>query len=320
MRPIPESCLIIGGGIAGLMAAKALQQSGFHSTVLDKGYGIGGRLVSRQVRAPQGKPGLFDYGCQHFQVGTSEFQDWVNGWIQQGLVQEWSKGFYDTDGNFRESEHTHYRGFVSNRSIAEHLAQDLAVYRQEKVIHLERWQSRWVVSTEKGHEFEGDWVLLTPPVPQTLALLRRSQITVPPALLTRLENITYTTCIAVLAMLEQESLLPAPGGLYLNGDPLNWIASNSQKGISPEGYAVTLHASHNFSVQHWETESSTVTNLVFKAAHQWLGSSVMAHHVHRWRYCQPDTFFGNAFTSLGVGGRIFAGRRCLFANCCGFLF
>ena len=39
------SCLVIGGGISGLIAARVLQHRGIKVTVLDKGRGIGGRCI-----------------------------------------------------------------------------------------------------------------------------------------------------------------------------------------------------------------------------------------------------------------------------------
>lgn len=302
------TCLVIGGGISGLVAATELKRNGLLSVVIDKGYGIGGRLASRPVNFQLKNGGLFDYGAQHFTVGTNSFKSWVDAWQRQGIVQEWCNGFYDDNARFIENDRTYYRGVVSNRNIAENLASQLDTHNREKVVAINWSHSKWVASTEKGTEFEGDALVLAIPVPQALELLEQSQVIVPDLLKHKLEAITYNRCMSVLALLEGESSIPSPGGLYLDGEPLIWMASNYKKGISPESYAVTLLASYHFSVQHWDSDKQVIADLLFKASQQWLGTSVIAHHVHRWKYSQPATVYGTPFASIeGYGPLVLAG-------------
>ncbi|MDA0265544.1 MAG: FAD-dependent oxidoreductase [Cyanobacteria bacterium] len=299
------TCLIIGGGLAGLMAAVTLQRRGLHPIVLDKGYGIGGRLASRRVRSNRGNIGLFDYGAQQFTVGTPTFQSWVDDWLQQGIVRTWSQGFADATGGFRQSDHPHYCGVVSNRAIAQHLAQTLEIHQPQQVTRLDWQGEQWVAYTESAQTFSGDVALLTPPLPQTLGLLALSHIPIPDDVAPRLQIVTYAPCIAVLALLAQESAIPAPGGLYLNGEPLQWLASNSQKGISPGGYGVTLHGGPRFSQAYWEADNAAIAAHLIAAAQPWLNAPVMAHHVHRWKYSQPLQRFGDAFTQINRPGPLF---------------
>ena len=64
------SCLIIGGGISGLIAATELKRNNFEVTILDKGRGIGGRLATRRIKHSVDIEGIFDYGAQHFTVNN----------------------------------------------------------------------------------------------------------------------------------------------------------------------------------------------------------------------------------------------------------
>jgi renalase len=282
-----SSCLIVGGGITGLITATILQRNNMKVTVLDKGRGIGGRLATRKI-----KDGVFDYGAQYFSVKNTQFQQWVDEWLQAGIITEWNQGFTSEANN-----KTRYRGVVSNRSIAKYLAQNLTVHTNTKVTHLNYDKNQWLVTTETGNNFSGEMLIMTPPVPQTLDLLDNSKITIANDLKTALEQITYYQCIAVLALLSKPSNIPSPGRISLDKEPLIWIADNYQKGISPH-YAVTLHATPKFSETYWESDNETIANLLFDAASNWLSDSVREYQVHRWRYSLPSTFYHQPYCAL----------------------
>jgi renalase len=108
--PKQKKCLIIGGGISGLIAAMVLQRNGISVTILDKGRGIGGRLATRRINHPFYGEGTFDYGAQFFTVSNPIFQSLVDEWIQNGIVKEWSRQL--SGGN-----KPCYQGIESNRVV-----------------------------------------------------------------------------------------------------------------------------------------------------------------------------------------------------------
>ena len=293
------------------MAATTLQRHGMQVTVVDKGYGIGGRLASRSVAASseEGDKGFFDYGTQYLTASHPQFQRWVDEWLRLGWLRIWSDGFYDANGQYRRSERPFYCGVSGNRSLAQQLAKDLDVRNQTRIVQF-RWQdSAWTAISATGDEFRSDALLLTSPVPQTLQLLEDSEISLPPEQRPQLEQVTYRRCIAVLVVLEQNSKIPQPGGIRFDDDgPLIWAASNTQKGISPHRPSVTLHASHEFSLRHWDDDHGAIAHLLCEAASPWLGSAVVAYHVHRWKYSQPQILYPDAFASIvGKGPLLLAG-------------
>jgi renalase len=281
-----SSCVIVGGGITGLITATILQRNGINVTVLDKGRGIGGRLATRNIQE-----GVFDYGAQYFSVKNSQFQEWVDEWLKAGIITEWCRGFTLNDDN-----KPRYRGTISNRSLAKYLAQDLTVQTNTKVIKL-NYRDRWLIETETGHNFLGEMLIMTPPVPQILALFNDSNIVIPHEIKTALAQITYDRCIAVLALLSKPSNIPSPGGISLDQEPLIWLGDNYQKGISPD-YAVTLHATPKFSETYWDSDDATIANFLFDAASNWLSDSVIEYQVHRWRYSLPRTFYHQPYCAL----------------------
>lgn len=301
-----ESCLIIGGGISGLIIATQLERSGIKTTILDKGRGIGGRLATRRIRHSADIEGIFDYGVQHFTVSSPKFQTWVDEWQKQGIITA-EKIIENSDINY-------YRGVASNRSLAKHLAQNLDIHTSTKIVKLNWQNSQWVIEAENNTVFKGDILVMTPPIPQSLALLDSSQISLTTEVKERLEQVSYSKCIAVLALLEKPSQIPQPGVLRLEGNPLTQIASNHQKGISPNGYAVTIHAGKEFSETHWETDNKNISDRLFEAASPWLNSQVITSQVHRWRYSQPLTVYDEPLLALSELPLIMAGDGFVSPN------
>ncbi len=304
---IPNSdCLIVGGGICGLITATILQRQGLSVIILDKGRGIGGRLASRRLRDGD-QVGCFDYGAQYFTVTQPSFQAWVEEWLRAGVITPWADAFALTSGGVRDSGKVAYRGTASNRSLAQYLADDLPVLTQTRVTKFDWGDHLWQVMTEDQRLFTAKHLVLTPPVPQSLELLKLSPIELPGVMESHLTAIAYAPCLSLLVLLENPSLIPSPGGLWGDGDPLAWLACNHQKGISPQGYAVTLHGIPGFSQEYFEADDATITAHLLQAADPWLGSSVMATSLHRWRYSLAQSFYPQPFAFLDTPGPLYLG-------------
>ena len=76
--------VVIGAGIAGLLAAQQLHSTGHEVTVLDKGKSPGGRLATRRIGAA-----TLDHGAQFFTVRDAQFDHHVQQWVHDGVVREW---------------------------------------------------------------------------------------------------------------------------------------------------------------------------------------------------------------------------------------
>ena len=275
--------LIIGGGMAGLTAAGELERAGCSVLALDKGRGVGGRLATRRTDL-----GAFDHGAQFFTARDPQFRSRVEAWQAAGIVRAWATGFALADGTFKRDGETRFCGVSGMASIAKHLAHGLDVRVNAKVVRVQTKGDGWVVTTEAGERFSGRALLLTPPVPQSLALLATGDFPVPTRMRGELEQIEYAPCLAVLAQLSGPSLIPEPGGLWFDGEPVSWMADNQRKGVSSAaGAAVTIHAGPQFSRAHWEAPEGEVTAALLAVAAPWLGSVPVQTQLHRWRYSLP---------------------------------
>ena len=299
-----KRCIIIGGGISGLIAANMLQQADFTVTVLDKGRGIGGRLATRRIRDDHYGEGVFDYGAQFFTARNPSFQSWINQWLDRKVIQKWSDGFLTGNNELKNTGEIRYRGVISNRDVAKQLARNLDVHPSTRALRIEWHENQWRIITDGDQIFQSDLLMMTPPVPQILELFSTSKIRLPNSIETSLKNVSYHRCISLLLLLKNKSGITEPGGIWLDGNPISWIADNTVKGISPNGHAVTIHTGHKFSLENWNIDNESILDKIQNVAQKWIKAELAQYQIHRWKYSQPITFFGEPFLYLENPGHL----------------
>lgn len=305
--------LVIGAGMAGLIAAAELQRAGRSVRVLDKGRGVGGRLASRRIEGA-----TFDHGAPGFTASHPWFTIEVVQARLNGAVANWTPSSAAVHPDSRS-----WRGTPSMSAVPKQLSQGLDLQLETTVTDLRPHADRWLATTASGQTFASRAVVLTAPVPQALVLLRAGGLELAPALRSRLDAIEYERCLTVMAVLDGPSRIPSPGGVILSGGPIASITDNAAKGISAEP-AVTVHATPAFSLEHWDHDRLESGRLLLAAAADWLGAGIRTFQVHGWRYSQPtirDTqpclllshapplaLAGDAFGGGGVEGAALSGR------------
>lgn len=296
--------LVIGAGMAGLTAAVELQGAGRRVLVLDKGRGLGGRMASRRIGGA-----TFDHGAQFITSHQPRFTAVLEQGRRSGAVREWGRGFTG-----RADGPVHWCGQPTMSAVAKHLALGLDYHLETRVVALHRVGNRWRAETTTGRAFTASAVVLTPPVPQSLALLDAGGLVLAPDLRTRLAAIEYERCLAVLAVTQGPSRVPPPGGLAPTGGPIAWIADNQLKGISAEP-SVTILATPDFSLKHWENDQQESARLLLAAAAEWLDPNVTTFQVHGWRYSKPKRVYEERCVlvsrspALVLAGDAFTGPR-----------
>lgn len=316
-----NSCVVVGAGISGLVAARELTSAGWRVVVLDEGRGVGGRMATRHVG-----DGMFDSGAQFFTVRSDRFEKLVEEWLEAGTVQEWARGFADAEGRYDEDGHPRYRGSKGMASIPKHLARGLDVRAGERVEEVNVRDGAWEARTASGSRVAGAVLLLTAPVPRSLALLGSDDFALPEETRRRLERISYAPCLALLALLDGPTSVPEPGGMQIKGEPLDWISDNQRKGIS-EAPGLTIHAGPEWSREHFEADETEITTSLLAFAGERLASDLSSRVVEtsltRWRYSwvtQPHPepclvaseeplllFAGDAFGEAKVEGAALSG-------------
>ncbi|MCB8961075.1 MAG: FAD-dependent oxidoreductase [Ardenticatenales bacterium] len=309
-----QSTLIIGAGLAGLLAARTLQAAGVAVTVLDKARGVGGRLATRRLTDANGQTiGRFDHGAQYFTARDLRFVALVEEWLAAGVIKVWADGF-NTPAGPKPDNLTRYCGTEGMTSLAKHLAQGLTIQTSTQVNAIWQAANGYRATTADGQSFSASSLILTPPAEQSLALLASGDLQLPPDVTTALSAIQFAPCFAVLAQLAGPSKIPAPGGLWPNDGTLFWLGDNAQKGISATP-TVTIHATPAFTEAHFELDRDEVGQKLIAAAGPWLGSPVISYQVHRWRYSIPTQLHPEPYLWLQqsppllAAGDAFAGPR-----------
>jgi renalase len=281
-NPGRRSCVIVGAGISGLLAASQLQAEGWDVTVLDKGRGVGGRMATRRVGG-----GSFDNGAQFFTVRSERFAGIVEDWLAAGVAAEWTRGFAGAESQPKYDGYPRYRGSEGMASIPRYVSRGLDVRAGEKVVTVNAGASEWAVVCESGLRVVGDALVLAVPVPEALGLTSSGGYALPDEASRQLEAVAYDPCLVVMVLLDGPGDVPEPGGMQIKGEPLDWIGDNQRKGIS-EVPAITIHAGPEWSRPHFEDdEAEIIRRLISLAGHQLgrdLTTSVVETSLARWRY------------------------------------
>jgi predicted NAD/FAD-dependent oxidoreductase len=274
---------VIGAGLAGLAAARALREGGREVVVFDKGRGPGGRASSRLA-----EPFAFDHGAQYFTARDPEFRRQLSSWVEEGVAARW-------DGPIvrLEAERVHpvadgterFVGTPRMSALARRLARGLDVRSGVRVAALEHDTDGWRLLGEEGVElgsFQG-LVVALPPAQAAALIGPRSHLG------ERAAAIELRPSWAVLLGLARPYRV-AFDGAFCEGGALSWIARNSSKPGRPAAEAWVLHASPEWTEEHLGSPCELVVELLAEELQRLTGRElpqVLHRDAHRWRFALP---------------------------------
>lgn len=298
--------LIVGAGMAGMMAGHQLVAAGMSVHIVDKGYYPGGRMASKSLGA-----GLADIGAQFFTARDRAFQQWVDRWLEDERVFEWSRGWSDGSlGSVPPDGHPRYAVLGGMRELAQHLAVGLNITTSARLVRIANEDGRWIAHDERANQFIAQAVVLTPPVPQSLLLLDAGEIPISADDLETLESITYDPCLAGLFWVNGTVRLPDPGAVQRPNATITWLADNQRKGLSPDVTLITVHAGPAYSHQLWHMPDWEVMIALEGGLRLFkdLSTEIVSATLHRWRYATPAVTHEDRFMRAeGLPRLIFAG-------------
>lgn len=303
--------IIVGAGLAGLMAGRVLADHGQRVQLFDKGRSVGGRMATRRIGG-----GLADHGAQFFTVRDPEFGTFVERWIVEGLVFEWSRGWSDGSLAVTRDGHPRYAARGGMNALAQHLATGLDARTKVKLVSVRAIPGGWQVEDESGSTQRAKALLLTPPVPQSLALIDDGDIQLNAGDRAALDAIDYDPSLTGMFVLDRQIRLPSPGAIQRPHANIYWIADNFRKGISPK-VILTAQAGAIYSRQLWDRSDDEVLAALKVDLLPVLGDAKITEaQLKRWRYAQPMSLYqerclvaADTAAPLVFAGDAFGGMR-----------
>lgn len=296
---------IVGAGVSGLAAGRALKQAGATVVLYDKARGVGGRLATRRVG-----DFTFDTGATSVAPRGLGLEHVMLHELDQTELVEVVKPIY-THVNLRVSPGDASRNKVprytyrpGGNHLAKLLAEGLDVRLNSQVDTLKRENGSFEVEKERF-----DAVILTPPIPQASLLLWSLGESRPVA------NARYRSCISIMLGFD----LPTPEVPYHalvdveQRHPLTWVSLESVKspGRAPEGMcAMVLQMSPTYSQDHYQTDEDRIVHEVMDYVRDLFGPTFqkpIAVDTKRWKYSQPETVAVFETVNRNHNGVILAG-------------
>lgn len=323
---------IIGGGLTGLFTATLLERAFSQIndqkindkalipeiTIFEKSRSVG-RLATRyHTDIHTNKNWQWAFGAQFFTAKSASFQQFIEPWLQKGLLQPWCAqvvSLTPMDANntspdlqFKEQWSRIQARYISipkmtswGRASADELQQTTINFKT-RVVPLAQYKQNLANKTSKKTELfdeEGnslgsfDWVICTAPNGQAIELMAASGF----AEQTKITEPQMQACYTL--MLGWDDKQPLPEALscqemawdvaYVQHSILDRIFIEHQKPAHNELLpSVTIHARNDWSEQHVDADIDTIKAQLLVAAQQALNwneeSTPSQIDCHRWRY------------------------------------
>lgn len=296
--------LVLGAGLAGASAARALADAGKRVLAIDKGRGPGGRLSTRRSDA-----GTFDHGAVALQADGDAFRRWLEAQALAGRAARWRGGWVGVPGM---------------NALVAGLLDGIDVRWATNVASLQPAPNAWQALDAEGQLIAAaPLCVLAIPAPQARALLQAGSadgaarsstraVTHPlTAVVDALRGVRYSPCWSALLVVDaaalSETALPTHARTS-DADLDDIIRESDKPGRPPSGHIV-LQASAAWSLANLERAADDVALALSQA---FLDVSALALDdvrssiAHRWRYARPlDVIDGRIARS--VAGLALAG-------------
>lgn len=299
---------IIGAGMAGLAAARALTQAGHSITLYEKSRGVGGRVATRRVEGC-----IFDHGAQNIKPQNSPLEtvmlhelpteDLVTIVPPVRLYSD-NGTLWPTDPDRNAETKYSYRNGMTTlpKLLLASLPSELAQIRYDtRITRLEESGNEVILSDEHGQEAgRADVVIVTAPAPQAADLLGDSA----PKMRSTWETLDRVRALRQVEYHRNITILlgyaapapPPPAYALLADDRANdllWLAFEQTKSPerAPNGEALLIaQMGPKFSTFFYDAEESLLVWRVVDSLKTLFGETYATplwNQVKRWKYSQP---------------------------------
>jgi len=312
------SVAIIGAGMAGLIAARALVDHGLAVKLFDKSRGVGGRMATRRT-----EDGLqFDHGAQYFTARDERFSRHVQSWVHEGVVEAWHGRIVQLrEGGIicSKDQTTRYVGVPGMNAIGRTLSIGLDVSLQCTVNEIRaidrNGSQKWALFDNTGNDLgQYDIVVANCPPNQAEPLLNAKT-----PIAAQIREIEMMPCWTSMIEIEECNEACAFDAAFVDGSLLSWICRNDTKPNRMQGtkQCWVLHASAEWSLKYLEADASEVESMMHEAFCEATGIpslKIFPRGMHRWRYAIPKAVLNqvclwDSMAKLGACGDWCGGPR-----------
>ncbi len=268
--------LIIGAGMAGLTAAKQLQDRGKKVAVVEKSRGTGGRLSSKRLLLPDDQSLTFDLGCPSFSSETPQFKAQLDKWLTVDLIVPCA------------NQPEYYVGRERNSSITRHIAENLNTHFSTRVCRLEKEDELWQVFTETstGERLfcAAEHIVIATPPQQAYDLLPEGN-----SLRPQIKNITMQAQWVLLLAIRCSAELKIKSGQHPVIKSISPEHTKRGSKVDESIQYFQIQASEQWSQEtiNWKrerVESFLLDKFQSLCEHK---IDIVAAHIHRWLYSLP---------------------------------
>lgn len=251
-----KSVLIVGAGSSGLTLGHFLTQKGFTVALLEKSNGLGGRIATRRW-----EDGKWDHGIPS--IDKKEIPEVVWKLWAPALTKNISLG---------DSKYSSPLGLTQAAKV---LARNLTVHKKTRVVRFEFLQDSetWKVFDESNKPFLADVLVLTCPTPQTIELLKASNLLEASGMEQELSKIRYRSHLVALAIME------SPAVQHLTEKP----TAPFELIVNQSGF-LSFYLDEVFSSSHWNQPDEEILRELLGYIESMKIGKVKHIELKRWRY------------------------------------
>lgn len=287
---------IVGAGISGLNIGWKLHSLKSSVLILEKSKSCGGRMATRRIGESK-----FDHGAQFIKRSEAS-ESLMEFWSSKNILEK----FPIADNDF-------YFGTGGMTRLTKEISQNLNIKYNSKVTTLKKTDQGLKLILDNGESIVSKHVILSCPLPQSVELLKHSDI----AFDSRLENVNYSKSIVNLISVQYPLHENLKFVENFNKDIYS-ICSQKIKGLSIDySYAVVM--SDEWSETNFPLPDDEIKEKSMAVLKSNFGSiNVSDFQIKKWRYCQPTSTWpelyhkpreniylvGDAFGGASVNGAL----------------